>query len=126
MWVWVFGRRHGTVRAYGGGHGATYLFGYLCSLSFPFVCRGVACNILPLVLARGRSGWWCVAPYLPISYLVLLAAAPAHLLLPCAPYASECAGLGMLSLLLPLVGHTPLLVGGAVIVVLFVAWRSGM
>ena len=50
MGVRAFRRRHGTVvRACGGGHGSTYLVGYLCLLSFSFVCRGVACNILVLV-----------------------------------------------------------------------------
>ena len=51
------GTRCHLLQAFGGEHGSEHLFGYLCSLSFPFVCRGVACNILALVLARGRS-WW--------------------------------------------------------------------
>ena len=46
MGVWAFGRWHRTVRVCGGGLGSTFLVGYLCSLSFPFVCLGVACNIL--------------------------------------------------------------------------------
>ena len=34
----------GLRAACGGGLGSTYLVGYLCSLSFPFVRRGVARN----------------------------------------------------------------------------------
>ena len=45
----------------------------------------------------------------PCLYLVLLAAAPAYLLLPCAPYASGRAGMGKVFRLDPLVGYTPLL-----------------
>ena len=34
---------------------------------FSLVWRGVACNILVLVLAHGCPWWWCVAPSMPIS-----------------------------------------------------------
>ena len=103
MGVWAFGRRHGTVRACGGGLGSTYLVGYLCSLSFPFVCRGVACNILVLVPPY---------PYLILFSLLRRRHTCCFCMLP------------MLHILLPLVGHAPLLVVCAVTVALFGAWRS--
>ena len=112
MGVWAFGRRLGTVRACGGGLGSTYLVGYLCSLSFPFGRRGVACNNVTYLRLSLLTN---------ILSLVLLAAAAAHLLVPCAPYASGC--VGMLSLLFPMIGQTPLLVVDAIIVAFFVAWR---
>ena len=71
MRVWAFGRQHGTVHrrryvvsSYAGVWGWARLYtplwlpslvGAVFVVPFPFVCRGVACNILVLVLARGRS-----------------------------------------------------------------------
>ena len=121
--MWAFARRHSTVHgrrytvsSYAGLRGWARLYTILWLPSFfdavfvapfPFVCRGVACNILVLVLTLGALSGGVRLP--PCLYLALLAAAPAYLLLPFAPYASGRAGLGMFSRLHPLVGYTPLL-----------------
>ena len=90
MGYWAFGRRH-TMTVHGQQYTMTPCAGVwgwarlytplwlpsfvdaVLVVLFPFVCRGVACNIRVLVLARGHSWLWCGLP--PCLYLVLLAAA---------------------------------------------------
>ena len=134
--MWAFGRRHGTVHArryavssYAGVWGWERLYTPLWLPSFvdaifivpfPFVCRGVACNILGFLLACGRSWWWCVAPSLPISCLDCCGGG-----IPFAPFCSLCkrvCGGGHSFSATPLGWLHTFVV--AVIVVLFVAWRS--